>query len=110
VHPDDASTVVVAAIGFGYAGAGCQDDGTADDRVGILTKGNAYTDHDPEKVFTDSCDTDGNLVEYYCESECTTGAEALSNDGWNCMLFGGVGSIRVTCDGRCLEGACVPLP
>jgi hypothetical protein len=107
VHPDDASAVVVEAIGYGYAGGSCMDDGAGNDRMGILTRGTTGG----SDLFTDSCDADGNLVEYFCVTECTSGSEGppYSSDlGTGCMMLGAVDSVRIRCDGRCIDGKCGP--
>jgi hypothetical protein len=111
VNPDDASSVVVEAIGYGYAGASCEDDGAGNDPAGILTKGTTRGLGHPSE-FTDSCDAEGNLVEYFCTTECTSGSKGppYSNDfgSTGCMMNGNVASIRVTCDGVCIDGRCGP--
>jgi hypothetical protein len=106
VNAEDASSVVVAAIGRGYAGAGCEDDGTGPDPVGILMTG---TTVGVSSEFTDHCDADGNLVEYFCTNECTLGVVRPPYDGPTvCMMNGSIDSIRVRCNGTCLDGRCAP--
>jgi hypothetical protein len=109
------------AIGGGHAGGPCGDaDSTVSDPTGIHTKAIA-TDSFTE--FVDYCDADGNLVEYYCETNCSAGlddAPQPPEDGrtWDlassCYTLGRIAPLVVTCEDvcdscTCLGGACVVL-
>ena len=101
--------------GGGIAGASCMDpDANPDDPSGITTPG---TTTGTNGEFMDSCDADGNLVEYFCETSCTTAKQAPlpPADGGSsgivapCYTLGTVGSMTVTCPEVCAGGSCVPL-
>ncbi len=66
--------------------------------------------------FTDTCDADGNLIEYQCELGCygavpVTGSSAPIPKiiGVPCLMepTGQVLSTTVDCGGECVDGACV---
>jgi hypothetical protein len=98
----------------GFAGVNCVDDEkhVSGDPVGILTRGTVLPGClepglgcDTSYAQTDYCDSNGNLIEYFCDGHCARGFP----DGHDCTFNGGAGFLVVTCNGRCLDGACAPL-
>jgi hypothetical protein len=104
VNPGGGAPVDVKGINEGYAGIQCTDE---DGGAGITRKGSVYfPESDLRGPLTDYCDSNGNLVEYYCDSGCAHGIR--HRDG--CLYNGGFDSLVVTCNGICLDGACAPPP
>jgi hypothetical protein len=64
-------------------------------------------------AFEDSCDADGNLVEYSCETQlgCGSRGDASGACAPQPHLTGNVWPTTVLCLGLCMDGACeVPCP
>ncbi len=101
VHPDDAASVVVAAIGRGQGGASCRaEDGTVE--------------VDGEPPMTNRCEGDSYsseqyLVAYFCETNCTRGFQDSPPPPYvdGCYFLGTIGSIRIMCEDGCAGGACI---
>lgn len=84
-------------LGTGGIAGTCSDPDGPDPTVRATTVGANGT-------FTDSCDTNGNLIEYTCEMICN----CCPNPDPSCFVqTGNVVPQTFDCVGTCVEGACV---
>lgn len=97
------------------AGGPCMDpDGSTDDPMGIHVPS---TTVGTNGELTDGCDPDGNVVEYYCETNCSAADAApipatggAANEPVSCYFLGSVAATIVRCDREqhffCSAGTC----